>query len=511
MPDFPQLAQKPLTRVQLLKSRYQARLPAVTSAPASFVFMPKSQHIGSFETGQQLLLNRYRFAGRMVEASGWSIWEIDKPDAAFETALHTFTWLDDLGAVGNKRARTQAQEWVLEWVQNYGTGTGIGWTPALTGHRLLQQLLHAEFLRDGMAAKDAARWLGSLGRQADYLAKQWKVEPATLARFVALTGLLLADISLEGRGKNRVKTLDRLAKLCKATFDHSGGLPSRNPEELMEVFATLSHVHKALLDSGHPADPKLAKTLKVVAPVLRGLRLGDGSLTRFYNGGRGNTERLDYALAEVGTKDRSAADNPMGFQRLAAGRLVVIADVAPPPVGEQARTLGFEMSSGRVPVIVNRNDLYNTLTLEGAPEFVPNQVTCERAQDPSGAWMVAQHNGYATKTHERRMFVASDGRLFSGEDMLRPVAGGKKAPAANSFALQFNIHSDIAVDADKNNRGATLTLPNGEVWAFRQEGGLFKLETTENAATKQIVVISRAVNYTGRIIWSFTRTGDANR
>ena len=74
------------------------------------------------------------------------MWDLPVPDARFEEALHGFKWLDDLAASGDARAQKRAQDWVHEWVARFAAGHGPGWTPELTGQRLIGVISNAVML-----------------------------------------------------------------------------------------------------------------------------------------------------------------------------------------------------------------------------------------------------------------------------------------------------------------------------------------------------------------------------
>jgi len=66
----------------------------------------------------------------------------------------------------------------------------------------------------------------------------------------ALTGLIYAGLSLEGMDKHVGSAVRALAKDCVAQVDSQGGIPTRNPEELLEVFTLLTWASAALTEAG---------------------------------------------------------------------------------------------------------------------------------------------------------------------------------------------------------------------------------------------------------------------
>ena len=71
--------------------------------------------------------------------------------------------------------------------------------------------------------------------------------------------------------------------------------------------------------------PHLQAIVRAV-PVLRPLRMGDGGVARFHGGGAGAPGRLDQALAELRLVAQPKPRLPMGYARLAGGRVVLVMD-----------------------------------------------------------------------------------------------------------------------------------------------------------------------------------------
>ena len=122
-----------------------------------------------------------------------------------------------------------------------------------------------------------------------------------------------------------------LVKECQEQIDVHGTIASRNPEELLDIFSLLTWVKQSLELTHAPAPEALMNSLARVAPVLRSLRHGDGTLARFHGGGQGSEYVLDQALAISGIRASAPQASAMGFARLTAGATALIADVAAPP------------------------------------------------------------------------------------------------------------------------------------------------------------------------------------
>ncbi|MCB2140404.1 MAG: heparinase, partial [Rhodobacteraceae bacterium] len=114
------------------------------------------------------------------------------------------------------------------------------------------------------------------------------------------------------------KAAAALARHCDRQVDSDGAVPSRNPQELMEVLTLLTWAEAALTDAGRDVPAALRGAIERIAPTLRALRHADGGLARFHGGGRGAEGRLDQALAAAGGRAITAHGLAMGYARLAA-------------------------------------------------------------------------------------------------------------------------------------------------------------------------------------------------
>ncbi|HEY0274832.1 MAG TPA: heparinase, partial [Paenirhodobacter sp.] len=114
-------------RLAAALDRLAAHRAAHSRVETGFARRPEPRHIGSYSRGRHLINGTFQFAGTLVEAPDCSLWDLPIPGPAFERALHGFTWIDDLAAVGDARARARAQAWTFEWITRYGRGKGPGW------------------------------------------------------------------------------------------------------------------------------------------------------------------------------------------------------------------------------------------------------------------------------------------------------------------------------------------------------------------------------------------------
>lgn len=549
------------------QNRLYARLSQRRKAVTGFVGDPEPRTVGSFARGRQLVAGNLLFSGYLVEAQDTGLWDVTAPSTGFDDERHGFAWLDDLAAVGDIRAREKAQRWVWGWIEAHGRGHGPGWAPDLTGRRVMRWINHAIFLLRGVDEQQSKVFFSSLSQQAWFLSKRWHAATPGLPRFEALAGLVQAGLALEGLEQMAEPALRALARECDSQIDQKGGISTRNPEELLEVFTLLAWTSAALSDLGRGTPGAQANAIKRMAPTMRNLRHSDGALARFHGGGRGVEGRLDQALAQSGVRPQSENGLSMGFARLYAARTSVIIDASSPPKGDasynaHASTLAFELTSGRRPLIVNcgsgetfglewrragrATPSHSTLCLDGFSSArltsavpgtereglvdAPKDVPVEFEDAFEGTRFMAGHDGYTKVfglTHARTFDLRFDGRELTGEDILlttsdRAKRQFDKALDASSltgigFDIRFHLHPDVDAAIDLGGAAVSMALKSGEIWVFRHDGvGKLSIEPSvylekgrlKPRATKQIVLSGRAMEYATRIRWTLSKAQD---
>ncbi|MGR3270972.1 heparinase [Thalassococcus profundi] len=552
-----------------LMNRWHARLAARVRPATGFVSAPEPRTVGSFARGRQLTAGNLLFAGHLSEAPDTLLWDVTPPDPVWEAEVQGFGWLDDLAAVGEPQSRRVAQAWLWGWIDRFGPGRGPGWTPELTGRRLIRWIHHALFLLRGIDSERSAAFYRSLAQQTIFLSRRWQSTPPGLARFEALTGMIYAGLSLEGMETHVDPARRALGAECARQIDGQGGLPTRNAEDLLEVFTLLTWAASALEERGHAPDPEHTAAIRRIAPTLRTLRHADGGLARFHGGGRGIEGRLDTALAASGVRKRQADGLAMGFARLSAGRTSIIIDAAPPPEGRasfnaHASTLAFELTSGRRPLIVNcgsgavfgeawrragrATPSHSTLCLDGYSsarlgkpgwsagarremlEDAPADVPVQISSAPDGLRFEGGHDGYVSThglTHARMLELTFDGRGLVGEDMLLALDAPAKARfdqrmdavrlAGLPFQLRFHLHPEVDCALDMGGAAVSMALRSGEIWVFRYEGEAdLSLDASvylekgrlRPRGAQQVVLSARAMEYATRIRWSLAKAQD---
>lgn len=514
-----------------------------------FLRLPEPRSIGLYARGRQMVAGNFLAGAVLVEAPGKAIWDVPFPDLQARAAAHGFAWADDLAAYGDIRAQERAQAWTADWIARFGQGQGPGWTPDLIGRRLTRWVMQAAMLTEG---QDPAPLLRSLSMQVHFLDKRAR-------GFEALTGLILAALAL-GMEPQVTRGLAGLSALCEAEIDMGGGIATRNPEELLEIFTWTTWISLALGEAERNLPPEVAQALERMAPSLRALRHADGGLARFHDGGRGADGKLDAALANAGVRPMANAGMAMGFVRLHGGRTTVILDAAPPPPGAHghASTNGFELTSGRRPLVVNvgagtpfgpewsqagrATASHATLAIEGYSssrlgasgqgDFAERaEVTTLRIlPGENGAGVHVVHNGWAAThglSHVRDLGLTSDGRHLTGTDRLAAIstadkrrferlANGRRFQGVK-FAIRFHLHPDVEARLDLGGTAISCTLRSGEIWVFRHDGATqmtlepsIYLEKTRARPREslQIVLSGLAYDFDTQAGWTLAKAQD---
>ncbi len=549
-------------------NRWHARRAARARPATGFVSQPEPRTIGSYARGKQLVAGNLLFAGHLVNAPGDMLWQVAAPTASFTAEINGFAWLDDLAALGDRAARLTAQKWLLGWIAAYGDGRGPGWTPDLTGRRLIRWINHALFILNGQEPDATLAFYRSLAQQTIFLSRRWQGASPGLPRFEALVGLIYAGLALTGMEEHADPAVRALARECESQIDAEGGIPTRNPEELLEVFTLLTWAASALSESGRRAPGEQLAAIERIAPTLRALRHSDGGLARFHGGGRGIEGRLDQALAASGVRPAQQVGLAMGYARLSAGRTNVIMDASRPPRGEasagaHASTLAIELTSGRRPLIVNcgsgahfgeewrragrATPSHSVLCLDGLSSSrlgsergrrgsgallveTPRDVRLQKLAEEGSTGLVGSHDGYRAShglTHVRRLDLSHDGRALLGEDSLAAISEADQQRFSRRldrtslqgipFVIHFHLHPEVDAALDLGGSAVSLALKSGEIWIFRYTGQAelaiepsvyLEKNRLKPRAAKQVVLTGRALDYATRIRWSLAKAQD---
>jgi uncharacterized heparinase superfamily protein len=430
---------------------------------------------------------------------------------------------------------------MADWAAQHRRWSPLAWRADLLGIRLAAWITHWEHFFGREPSDEVRPILVSLARQARHLARVASWEAAGAARFAALKGLVLARLALGARERQVLRVLDRLAAEIAAQIRPDGGTVERSPRLHLAILRDLVEIRSALKAAHQMVPETLQGAIDRMSPMLRFFRHGDGRLAHFNDSAEELGGIVDLTLARAEAKGKPPASAPhSGFQRLQAGRSLVLADTgAPPPRGldadAHAGTLAFEMSHGRDRLIVNcgayqganaewrlaarSTAAHSTLVVadtnssvvlaeSGLGERVRN-VTCERAEDEGSQWIATTHDGYLRSfglTHARQLFLSADGEDLRGEDTLTGRPGA-------SFVIRFHLHPAVQVSLTQDGNAALLRLPSGLGWRLRAQGAQMSLADSvyltreQQRKTQQIVLSGHVGTHGASVRWAIRREG----
>jgi uncharacterized heparinase superfamily protein len=475
-------------------------LSLLARAPADLAIAFGVTWPGDAARGAALASGEFRFAGEVLRGTAppWDGNEEIRPE--FEAELHRFGWLADLLAAGGTVAPWAAGEWTRDWLDHCDAWTPIVWRADVVADRLVAWTEHfAEIAHD---QKFRARLLKSYARQTRHLRRAARRDTRGLARLGALRGLVVAYIAL-GRERKAERQLRRLLREVEAQLRPDGGHVERSPRAQLTAMRYLIDAREAMRAAQLEVPGELQSAIDRSAPALRFFRHGDGRLALFNGATEDDAALIELVLARADARGKPPASMPyIGFQRLQAGKTLIVMDAGPPPPAgldgfAHAGTLSFEMSHAKDRLIVNcggyrgptaewralarATAAHSTLTVadtnsaevrpQGGLGRRPRHVSCERAEDQGSQWIEAAHDGYKASfglVHTRQLFLAADGDDLRGEDKLEGRAG-------QNFAIRFHLHPSVTASLIQDGAAVLLRLPSGAGWRLRAQGAVMSM------------------------------------
>jgi len=501
---------------------------------------------GDADRGTAILHGSFAFHGQGLDGGSWA-----PPGAkpAWRAELHGFSWLRDLAEAGGDGARSRARELIGDWLAKAARWDALTWRADVLGGRLAAWLGHYAWLNDGAPERFRTMLDRALVAQARHLQRVAGSAPDGAPRFQALKGLIHADWSLRfparALERRRAHALKLLCAELARQIHGDGGHVERSPRRHLAVLRDLVEI-RAVLRGAHCEPPvELQSAIDRMAPFLRYIRHGDGGLALFNDSNEDLPADIDAVLALSEAKGKPPTSAPhSGFQRLAAGRTLVLVDAAAPALPDlhaHAGTLSFEMSIGKERLVVNcgahaadqsewrrvqrASAAHSTLTIDdtnsseilgpaGAPTGKlgqrPTRVLCQREDADGNAWLDLSHDGYVRQygvVHRRRLFLAAGGDDLRGEETLVGEGRGR-------YAIRFHLHPRVQAGLVQDGSAALLRLPSGLGFRLRANTGTLVLADSiylgrlgEMKRAQQIIISGLIEGRDHTIKWALRREG----
>ncbi len=510
---------------------------------------------------QDIYAGRFIFNGEVIDADGLSVFTLAPPSEEWARQLHAFGWLRHLRASDMAVSRANARSLVSDWIRQGGRNHPIAGEPEIVARRILAWLSQSPLVLDGCDHAFYRRFMRSLTSQIRFLRRIAPDGPPGAPRLRIMVALAAASVALPDQERfvrQAVRWLD--AELERQILP-DGGHVSRNPMAILDLLADLLPLRQAFIARGVQPSPALMAGIDRMMPMVRFFRHGDGSFGRFNGTGDTPVDLVATVLAYDDARGTPLSFAPhSGYQRMAAGTTVVLADLGkPPPIAvsgnAHAGCLSFELSSGRHRIIVNcgaanpgatrlrrlsrTTAAHSTATINdsSSSRFLigtglsrrfgevivdgPSQVPVEQVPEEEFTAVVASHDGYAERfgiLHERELRLSQTGHRIEGVD--RFLSAGRRTPRGgikDGYAIRFHLHPGVRPTRSDDGQKVLLTLPDGESWEFVSDGppilleeSIFFSDTYGNRRTEQIVLAGRAAELP-EVAWSVQRVGLSGR
>jgi uncharacterized heparinase superfamily protein len=522
--------------------------------PRSFFAVAPDPWPGDSAKGRRMLAGGYAahgIVGPVTVDTGNPPWNRPGAPALWLDSLNSFTWLRDLRDCGEPGAPQFAVRQIDDWTDREWRWSPVTWRREVLATRMVAWIRHYDWLATVADPAFARRFVASLARQRVHLKRSTRTGLVGREGITVLKALIFADLAFLHDGKRYAKsleqTLGRLVKFVKRYVAHDGVVAERAPHIQVEALRDLLDVRAALGSAEHKVPAELSAAIDRLAPMLRFFRHGDGGLALFNGACEGDRTLMDLVLARSGSAESAPAMAlQSGFQRLAAGPSLLIADAGSPPGRgmdgiAHAGTLSFEMSAAHERLIVNCgtypgaprewqklmrytaahstaviDDTNSTeITDHGALDYRAGNVLVDRAEEQGAQWLDMSHDGYRSLfgiIHRRRLWLSPDGGDLRGEDMF---AGPENKPVTapdKRFIVRFHLHPSVKATLAQSGQAVLMRLPSGRGWRLRASGAgiglaesIYLGEDGRQRRTEQIVLVGQVPAEGIAVKWALTR------
>lgn len=542
-------------RTPLHKLRLKGR------SPLRLLAAPDDPFTGDARRGKAIRAGHFQVAGVSIATAKLDYASVKAPDEALDY-IHSFAWLRDLAAAAPREACVPVAEALVDqWLDAHlETVSDPAWRADIAARRILNCAAHAPLIlssSDLVYRSRVLRNFASTARHLDHVADK---APEGLARLTAWAGVVAASLLLPDGEPRRIFGEAGLKRAVETFMGEDGGALSRSPLAQIEAIRVLAMLKSVYAARNELLSPIVELALGRAVPALQGLTHHDGSLGSWQGSAAVPAEALTALIRATGVRSRPLRQaRHWGFQRIPAGRTVVLVDAGTPPVARHAvtgcaSTLAFEMSHGPHRLIVNcggagilppdmpaslirglrATAAHSTLCLDdtNSTAVLPKGqlgkgvglVELDRRDTDDSVRLDMSHDGYAKRyglLHRRLLVLRSDGRELRGEDVLLPVPKtglgrgfGRSRTGEVPFAIRFHLGLDVEAHLAADGLGVFLRVADGSLWQFRSAASSVTLEESlwvddrgQIQPSQQIVLTGTASSGGGNYGWLLKHMG----
>lgn len=491
---------------------------------------------GEGQLADAIFQGRYNFAGEEIHAPNKPLWEPNGVGPWWLSEMHGFSWLRHFRAREGVASRQYARALISDWIRdgNYKYNP-ISWKMDILGRRITSWISYSEMLKEGADREFLEKFYQLITAQSKHLSRTINKNKNIPEVFNALRGLIISGICLSGGKKRFSLAKNILLFALNNQILNDGCHKSKQPSISLDILTDLIWIRSAL-----PENDTLIETLDTyitkISHAIRSLRLGDGTLLRSNGGKSYSRDAVDKVLDKTGIKLKSkisASLKSAGYERLAAGRSVILLDCSIKEKNLYHGSLSFEMSFGRDRMIVNCgptpfnnkkwekalsssaahstlviNDT-NSSTNENYKQF---NVNTSREITSGFEIISSRHNGYEniySAIHKRVLKLDSRGSLLKGIDNI--ISGPKI-----KFKIHFHLHPKVNVRLTRNKERILLLIPSGG-WEFyisknntklslNIEESIYVEDNGQIKKSNQFLVYGETSNAGAQIEWCLSKT-----
>ncbi|TQL29325.1 putative heparinase superfamily protein [Zymomonas mobilis] len=484
--------------------------------PLRLMAVPRDPFSGNAEAGNAIRHGEIRFFHEKIKLDH-PLFPVTGISPEFTDYLHSFIWLRDLAAAGNRQEVAKiAEKLTRNWLEVHADEIDDkAWQPDIWGRRILFWGAYAPLILSSTDLVYRSKLLNSLARGGRHLSRSADKMPNGLNRAIAWMGLVAATLLLPDEKTFLQRHEQGLLKALNRCLFEDGGIISRTPYDQLELVEYSAMLLAVYHSRDMQPNTMITRMMARAVRALLGVTLGDGGLASFQGGVPVDKKRVDAAIYAAGIRSRPLSRaGEWGYQRLSHGQTTLVIDTAPPPVIHRAglasaSTLAFEMSDGADRLIVNcggvlGSDLDQGDTSEALPPELSqllrataahstlvlkdsnstalmedgslgrgvSEVELDRHEGQNGSLLEASHDGYMRRfgfIHRRKLALSANGWELRGEDILLPA--GRRRASEMPFILRFHLAPWVEVTNTADGMGALLRIERGALWQFRCRGG----------------------------------------
>ncbi len=492
---------------------YQAKLRG--PAPDRLLHAPVDPLTPDRALGQAVLNGAFSFGVASVDSRGdlGGLWSAAPQSGRLYEFLQEFAWLRHVDALG-AAAESSSRALLAAWLDRYEKWAPDAWEPALTAERLVNLCCNSALILKNADALWRSRVLSSMARQTRHLANVGHRAQSSWRRLTTASGLSLAGLCLPGCEEPAERGLELLRRELRLQLRPDGGHASRNPSLQLRLVIRLQMILKALDGRRLPTPPFLKHAAVRAAATVQFFRSGDGRLAVFNGGGEDDGRAVVAALQALDPGTPTGFARHIGFQRLEAGRSLLIADVG--ETGSQQAFDGvssFHFSSGRSRIIGNCGDgslvsedwrkallqaaAHSTVSTEvvgGVSPFPAALAISHRRSEHAHGQLLEIERAFGDRDgprHIRRLYLSPSGDNLRGEDAFIALP----TMLATGWRIRFHLHPTVKASVARDGKSVILALENYEGWRFRSNAPGLRLERSVYcgedgalSATEQLVL-----------------------